>query len=200
MLGWAPGQARGSPQVLRTVPGRTLYSEMSYDPAADAWNVIGRDEATGESSTYTVRHPVEDTARSWRAVHADPGTQATAYVVSEPHQIGDPATQMPAAADFHVDVLRPASALRWQGGQGSARVEAVGGPACADDPTASASECAVIAAQGQCQTDATWCQLCARTCGAAGASCGCVVRDPPVWRPTVIGLDLQWRAPAARRG
>ena len=68
VLGWAPGQARGSSEVIRTEPGRVIYSEMSYNPMTDAWKVFGRDETTGESSTYTIKHPIEDPARSWKEV------------------------------------------------------------------------------------------------------------------------------------
>ena len=86
VLGWGPGQARGSSQVVKTLPGRTIYSEMSYDASADAWLIRGREETTKEISDYVVRHPVEDPGRSWRTEHASPETSATAYVVSEPHQ------------------------------------------------------------------------------------------------------------------
>lgn len=122
VIGWGPGQAFGSTQVIKTKPGSRIYSEMSYNPTTDSWVVIGRDDSTGETSTFDIAYPMQDSARSWRAVHADPGTQATLYAVSEPHQVSNAAVQMPPTQNFEFSVVGPSRSLYWAGGQGSARL------------------------------------------------------------------------------
>lgn len=196
VMGWGPGQARGSPQVFRTEPGRKLYGEMSYNAATDAWQVIGRDETTGQTSTYVINHPKEDPSRSWKEIHADAGTEASVLIASEPHQVSNVATQMPALTNFLTTILRPAGALSWQGGPGPVKVVQKGGLVCSDDQSVTPSECRNFASSGGCARDATWCHLCAASCGAAGASCGCRQHNPPVWRPAEISMNLQWQTPA----
>merc|ERR1712014_387234 len=65
---------------------------------------------------------MQDSSRSWRTVHSDPGTQATLYAVSEPHQVSNAATQMPPTPNFEFSVVGPTRTLPWQGGQGSAKL------------------------------------------------------------------------------
>merc|ERR1712080_655020 len=96
-----------------------IYSEMSYNAARDSWTIYGRDETTGESSTFIVDHPLLDPSRTWRSVHADPKSSAALYAVSEPHQVSNPAAQMPNTRDFQLVVTGVTSGLKWQGGQGS---------------------------------------------------------------------------------
>lgn len=193
VLGWGPGQATGSKQVVKTEVGSKIYSEMSYDPVKDSWFIYGRDETTGESSTFIVDHPLLQTGRTWRSVHADPKTSAALYAVSEPHQVSNPSSQMPNVRDYQITVTGVTSGLSWQADQGSAKVEQQGGLVCHDDPVVTPGECESFAAGGQCSTDATWCKYCAKSCGERGAQCGCVPHSPPLVRNTVIGMDLMWK-------
>jgi hypothetical protein len=122
VIGWGPGQAFGSKEVIKTLPGSRIYSEMSYMPTTNSWRVFGRDESTGATSTFEIPHPMQDPSLDWRTYHQDPGTQATLYAVSEPHQVSSAATQMPPIHNFEFSVEGRTSALPWQGGQGSAQV------------------------------------------------------------------------------
>lgn len=192
VVGWGPGQATGSKQMVKTRVGSKIYSEMSYSPAKDSWLIYGRDETTGASSTFQVDHPLLDASRSWRSVHADPKSSAALYAVSEPHQVSNPVTQMPNIRDFQIAVTGVTAGLTWQADQGSARVEQHGGLLCHDDPSITPGECSKFAAGGSCSTDHTWCKICAKSCGERGASCGCMPRNPPVTRNTIVGMDLMW--------
>jgi len=122
VVGWGPGQAFGSTEVIKTQPGSRIYSEMSFNPTTDTWLVFGREETTRETSTFEIPHPMLDASRTWRSVHADPGTQATLYAVSEPHQVMNAAMQMPPLHNFEFSVVSHSRTLYWSGGQGSAKV------------------------------------------------------------------------------
>jgi hypothetical protein len=108
--------------MVKTQPGHRIYSEMSYNPGTNSWLVFGRDEMSGQSSTLQIPHPMGNSSLDWRTYHQDASTHADLFAVSEPHQVSNPATQMPPIHNFEFSVVGKTSALPWQGGQGSAKV------------------------------------------------------------------------------
>lgn len=121
-VGWGPGQAFGSKEVMKTKPGSSIFSEIAYVPEKNMWRVFSREESTGETSTYNIEHPLPNPSLDWRTYHQDPGTQGTLYTVSEPHSVTDPSTQMPPIHNFEFSVEGKTNSLDWRGGQGSTRV------------------------------------------------------------------------------
>ena len=137
VLGWGPGMARGSRQMIRTAPGRTISSEVSYDAKADSWLVGARDPlAVGVQASYLhVPNPSFNASRTWRALLQDNRTEAAAIVAVEPQQVTDPRRQMPKMEDYRVLVTAPAAALPWNVNPGSSARVLQGGRSPEYNPT-----------------------------------------------------------------